>query len=199
MRATDFTAIDEVEELSSVSKSKTKGFKGPRDVEGIKALGVTPITDLGQFSVWHGSMQGESIYYIIDNSSQQAQIQLGCRERNNVLTHLNLYAAPGNTVKAVDFYRILITKLGKTLVADRQSPGSQAVWARLAKLPDVGVHGWLNGQAVNITPADREYAYGTPDGGRWSRANKTGVQSWISNKTPENTAARNMKLVAHKK
>ena len=122
-----------------------------------------------------------------------------CRDRNNVLDDLSLFAAPNNTVKAADFYRILITKLNKILVADRQSPGSQAVWAKLAKFPDVNVHGWLNGKPVNITPADREYAYGTEERGRWKMNSATGIQSWISNDTPENRAAKNMKLVAHKK
>jgi hypothetical protein len=192
--------LDEVEELDHVSKSKRQGFGGPRDIETLKRrYGVKEKLNLGDFSIWQESSGRQSIYYVVDNRTQRAQIQLMCRDRNNVLDDLSLFAAPNNTIKAADFYRILITKMNKILVADRQSPGSQAVWAKLAKFPDVNIHGWLGGKPVNITPADREYAYGTPDGGRWKRSSSAGVHSWVSNKNPENTDARNMKLVAHKK
>lgn len=192
-------SIDEVEELTRVSKSKKQGFRGPRDVTTLsKNFGLEQVLDTGNFSIWYGRVKGYAMYYVVDNTTQQAQIQLMAHERNNVLTDLNLFAAPGNTIKAADFYRILITKLNKVLVASQQSPGSQAVWAKLNKFPDVGIHGWADGKPVNIDTRDREYAYGTQPGGRWV-GSRTGVQQWTSNDTPENRAAKNMKLVAHKK
>lgn len=184
MRLSEFAQVDEVEEIE-YSKSKRQGFAGPRSLKALKSrFHIKQLLDLGKFSIWHVGSGQSSIYYIIDNRTEEAQIQLSCNERKNVLSSLNLFAAPGNTVKAVDFYRILITKLDKVLVGDRQSPGSQAVWAKLAKLPDVAVHGWLKGKPVNITPVDREEAYATSD------------QSYQS---PELKSAHDMKLVAHKK
>lgn len=187
--------LDEVEELDYVSKSKSRGFSGPRKLSKLRdEYDLTQKLDLGRFSIWSGSVRSESIYYIVDNQTQEAQIQLLCVEKRNVLNHLSLFAAPNNTVKAADFYRILITKLNKTLVANSQSPGSQAVWAKLNKFPDVNIHGWLNGEPVNITPDDREYAYasekeaqGQRRGGRRNGGN------------PEFNDAMKMQLVAHKK
>jgi hypothetical protein len=97
-----------------------------------------------------------------------------------------LDSAPGNTLRAADFYRILITQLKIILVADAQSPGGKAVWAKLNKFPDVSIHGWLKGKPVNITPDDDEYAYGT-------------YQDLLirGNRDNENTDALNMKLVAY--
>lgn len=202
MRAHELTT--EVEELDYVSKSKAKGFRGPRSVEALqKKLGLKKVLDQGNFSIWQGSrgtFGGKiTMYYVVDNRIGEAQIQLLCNERNNVLSDLNLFAAPGNTIKAVDFYRILITKLNKVLVGDRQSPGSQAVWAKLNKFPDVGIHGWLDGKPVNIDTRDREYAYGSA-ASKTLRLNPTnGTMRQVSNDSPENRDARNMKLVAHKK
>lgn len=177
-------SIDEVEEIE-LSRSKRAGYAGPRDIEVLsKGFNLKKVLDLGNFSIWRGSKYGNSIYYIVDNRTKQAQIQLTARERKNVLSHLNLFAAPGNTVKAADFYRLLITKLDKVLVGDRQSPGSQAVWAKLNKFPDVGIHGWLDGKPVNIDTRDREYAYG-------DRVGSIAPQEFKD--------AYNMKLVAHKK
>lgn len=185
MRLCEFISLDEVEELSWVSKSKRHGYGGPKKLKDLQErFNLKKLLDVGNFSIWSTKNRGDKIYYIIDNRTQTAQIQLTCTERNNVLTNLNLFAAPGNTIKAADFYRLLITKLDKVLVAAHQSPGSQAVWAKLAKFPDVGVHGWLHGKPVNITPQDRDYAYATSD------------QSYAS---PELKAAHDMKLVAHKK
>lgn len=187
MRAQEFTTIDEVEELDYVSKSKREGYRGPREIETLQKLyHVKQILDLGDFSIWRGHKFSVALYLIVDNHNGLAQIQLMTTERKNVLSNLSLFAAPNNKIKAADFYRILITKLNKVLVGDRQSPGSQAVWAKLAKFPDVNVHGWLNGKPVNITPADREYAYGT-------------LKTSGDYESPENMDAVKMKLVAHKK
>lgn len=194
--------LDEVEELDFISKSKSAGFRGPKNIYVIKdRYGAKKLLDTGRYSIWKSHEMGTSIYYVVDNKTDLAQIQLTATERNNVLSGLGLYAAPGNTIKAADFYRLLITKLNKVLVADKQSPGSQAVWAKLNKFPDVGVHGWLNGKAVNIDTKDREYAYGTSPkkSGRWVMNPSTGMQRWVSNDTPENRDAVKMKLVAHKK
>lgn len=189
---------NEVEELDSVSKSKRQGFRGPRKVSVIQSsFGAKKLLDAGNFSIWRGSERGQSLYYVVDNRTQEAQIQLMCLERNNVLKDLSLFAAPGNTIKAVDFYRLLITKLNKVLVASSQSPGSQAVWAKLNKFPDVGIHGWLNGKAVNIDTRDREYAY-APYQSSYEKDPATG-RLRQAKKSPELVDALNMKLVAHKK
>lgn len=198
MRAQEFYPVTEVEELSHVSKSKKQGFRGPRDICKLEhQFGIKQVLDLGNFSIWRGARDGFAMYYIVDNSTQQAQVQLLAHERKNVLTDLNLFAAPNNTVKAADFYRILITKLDKVLVAANQSPGSQAVWAKLNKFPDVNIHGWLDGKPVNIDPTDREYAYGNAEY-KYKKDPKTGLIVQIDPGQELKDATR-MKLVAHKK
>ena len=191
--------LDEVEELDSVSKSKRQGYMGPRNINVLqRQLGVNQLLNLKNFSIWSSSNGVQSIYYVVDDRTQEAQIQLRCEEKNNVLSYLDLFAAPNNTIKAADFYRILITKLNKVLVADRQSPGSQAVWAKLNTFPDVSIHGWLNGKPVNITAADREYAYAEPPENWLAGFNKTGRPRY-ARRSKELDDAYKMKLVAHKK
>lgn len=190
--------LDEVEELDYVSKSKKQGFRGPRKLSGIKSsFGAKELLNTGNFSIWRGHERGSSIYYIVDNRTGEAQIQLMAHERNNTLSGLSLFAAPGNTIKAADFYRLLITKLNKVLVASNQSPGSQAVWAKLNKFPDVNIHGWLDGKPVNIDTKDREYAYGDAKY-KYIKDPKTGLIKQISPSQELKDATR-MKLVAHKK
>lgn len=190
--------LDEVAELDHISKSKKSGFSGPRKLDDLKAqYKIKEVANLGKFSIWKGRRYADSLYYVIDNSTGLAQILLLAKEKNDVLSSLNLYAAPGNTVKAVEFYRALITKLNKTLVADLQSPGSKAVWAKLNKLPDVSIHGWLDGKPVNITAADQEYAYGNAEY-KYRKDPKTGLIKQIV-PGQELLDATRMKLVAHKK
>lgn len=181
------TSVTEVEELDYMRKSKAANWTGPRTLSRLK--GQYAYLDQqytsGNVSIWlaHGGTSRVT-YYGIDNTSHRAQIQLVCTDSNGVLKDLSLYAAPNNTIKAADFYHILITKLNKVLVATHQSPGSQTVWAKLNTFPDVAIHGWLNGKPVNITPDDREYAYATEPQSRQSQ---------------ELRDAHKMKLVAHKK
>jgi hypothetical protein len=45
-----------------------------------------------------------------------------------------VYAAPGNPVRAADFYNYLVQEQGLTLVSDKlQSPGGQRVWQELER------------------------------------------------------------------
>jgi len=73
---------------------------------------------------------------------------------------MGTYANSNNPVRASEFYYILITKLGLTLVSDKlQSPGGQAVWKQLEKKHrDVNIFGWdmKANKPVNVSTRDEE-------------------------------------------
>ena len=128
-------------------------------------------------------------YYAINPVNNKVDLMLEAYEKNNVLRSLRIRAiSKKNTLKAHDFYHYLITKLNKVLVADKQSPGGEAVWRQLQKFHrDVTIHGWLDGKPVNIDMNDPEYTH-APE-----------AQGWFDNDPPEIKAARKMELVASKK
>jgi hypothetical protein len=123
----------------------------------------------------------------INPTTGLSDMELRGYEKNKVLSNLTLVAHPGNTIKAHQFYHFLITKLNKTLVANRQSPGSTKVWGQLQRYHrDVGIHGWLNGKAINIDMQDQEYTH---------EPKPTDFRKI----PPESKDAYNMELVAYKK
>jgi hypothetical protein len=180
--------LDEVEEIDLKNPAKRASrleFTSRRDAEfssyvkDTKVVGKIRGNEVIEARGLFGSLR---IYMVINHKTGKNMLSVTCSEsKGGVLSDLGLAAAPGNTVSATELYHFLITKLGKTLVADRQTEGSQRVWQRLERLPDVGVHGWLKGKAVNIGTQDPE-AYGR-DGYDLS---------------PEQRDAVGMKLVAYK-
>ena len=181
--------LDEVEELDLKNPAKRASrleFTSRRDAEfssyvkDTKVVGKIRGNEVIEARGLFGSLR---IYMVINHKTGKNMLSVTCSEsKGGVLSDLGLAAAPGNTVSATELYHFLITKLGKTLVADRQTEGSQRVWQRLERLPDVGVHGWLKGRAVNIGTQDPE-AYGRDD----------------YDLSPEQLDALGMKLVAYKK
>jgi len=124
-------------------------------------------------------------YHAVNPDTGAVDISVDGDERNNVISNILLVANPGNTIKAHDFYHHLIMKHDKVLVHDLLSPGGKAVLKKLNTKyhATVSTHGWLDGKAVNVTDKDDEYVYGKEGEGN----------------APEQTAARRMKLVTHKK
>lgn len=114
------------------------------------------------FEIWQEYIGGQVSYHLFDPESQRAIITVfGSRYPNNPKSFViaGLYAAPGNPIRAAEFYRSLIHDLGLTLVSDRkQSPGGQKVWQQLERFSDVEVHGYdtKTGKVLNIGAGDEE-------------------------------------------
>lgn len=140
--------------------------------------------------VWRQYVRGEVNYHLFDTNTRLSTLTMfGTRYPGNVnsLIIMGVYASPGNTIRAADFYRFLIVKLGLTLISDRkQSPGGQRIWQQLGRMPSVQVYGFdtNTGQALNISPSDEEM-YAVPPGAAKSRETRY--------------IARNIRLAATKK
>jgi len=120
------------------------------------------LTDFGDYEIWQEYIGGQVSYHLFNPETRQAIITaFGSRYPGNPRSFVigGLYAAPGNPVRAAEFYRALIHELGLTLVSDRkQSPGGQKVWQQLEKFRDVEVHGYdtKTGEVLNIGAGDEE-------------------------------------------
>ena len=121
-----------------------------------------PVGDLGKYQIWRDYLGGQLSYHLFDPESRTVILTtFGSRYKNNPNSYIihGLYAAPGNPVKAHEFYRALVRDLGLTLVSDRkQSPGGNRVWQRLEAYPDVEVYGFdtETGEVMNIGARDAE-------------------------------------------
>ncbi len=79
-----------------------------------------------------------------------------------------LYAAPGNPVRAADFYKYLIIKQGLTMISDRlQSPGGLRVWQELERRfpQSISVYGFdtKTDEPINISTRDTSDTHVEPD------------------------------------
>ena len=190
MRAQDF-----VQEVQILSKVKGKGaepsqlpkFGRPiRPGEEVRYLGRR-IADWNGYEIWRDFQGGQVAYTLVDPATRQSIVHaFGSRYRRNPHSFViaGLYAAPGNPVRAAEFYRAMIQQLGITLISDRkQSPGGQRVWQQLEKFPDIEVYGYdtRSGEVLNIGAGDEEM-YAVPPGAARDRESKY--------------TARNIRLVA---
>lgn len=160
-----------IAELQILSKVKGKGSEPSRlpkmgreiaDGEEDRYLG-RPVSQIGSgLSVYRDIVDGEVNYHLFDEESRRAVLTVfGTRYPGNVDSMIisGLYASPDNPIRAAEFYRHLITKLGITLVSDRkQSPGGQRVWQQLERYPSVEVYAMdtRTGEILNIKPSDEE-------------------------------------------
>lgn len=96
----------------------------------------------------------QMIYHIWNQKSLRSTISVkgyfNPKSRN--LSHLELSSLNINTVPAHIFYATIIKLENISLEAKDQSIGAKKVWEKLAKMPGINVHGWLNGEPVNVTP-----------------------------------------------
>ena len=128
------------------------------------------VSDLNGLEIWRDYLGGQLSYHLYDPSTRQVLITaFGSRYQQNPHSFIigGLYAAPGNPIKAAEFYRALIQDLDLTLISDRkQSPGGQRVWQQLEAFPDVEIYGFdtRTGRVLNFGPQDTEmYAIGSGD------------------------------------
>jgi hypothetical protein len=91
----------------------------------------------GRLQVWRQNEGTVSSFSIYDPETRRATLTVkGSRYPGNPdsLIIFAVYAAPGNPVRAADFYNYLVQELGLTLVSDKlQSPGGQRVWQELER------------------------------------------------------------------
>lgn len=159
--------VDEVKLLARVKGKGSEPGQLPKFGREIKPgqeqryLGKK-IADFGDYEIWQEYIGGQVSYHLFNPATRQAIItSFGSRYPGNPHSFVisGLYAAPGNPIRAAEFYRALIHELGLTLVSDRkQSPGGQKVWQQLEKFRDVEVHGYdtRTGEVLNIGASDEE-------------------------------------------
>lgn len=116
----------------------------------------------GGLQVWRYNEGTVSSFAVFDPETRRATLNVsGSRYPNNPnsLIIFGVYAAPGNPVRAADFYNYLVQKQGLTLISDRyQSPGGKRVWQELER---------RFGRSINVyafdTKNDRPVNVGTQD------------------------------------
>lgn len=167
-----FSSFDDegITEVKILSKVKGKGsepsqlprYGRPIEPEQQERYLGTEVGRLGRYSIWRDWLGGQLSYHLFD--PQQRRVILttfGSQYKGNPQSYIihGLYAAPGNPVKAHQFYRALVRDQGITLISDRkQSPGGNRVWQQLEHYPDITVHGYdtRTGEVLNIRAQDQE-------------------------------------------
>jgi hypothetical protein len=169
---------NDIAEVKILSKVKGKGAdlsnlprSGGRVPQGqeTRYLGQK-VSDLNGYEIWRDYLGGQLSYHLWNPETRQVLITaFGSRYQQNPHSFIigGLYAAPGNPIRAAEFYRALIQDLDLTLISDRkQSPGGQRVWQQLEAFPDVEIYGFdtKTGKVLNFGPQDTEmYAIGSSD------------------------------------
>lgn len=160
----------EVTEVKILSKVKLKGQdlsnlprsggRIPYEQEN-RYLGRKQM-DLGPYEIWLQHLGGQVSYHLYDPAARRVMITtFGSRYRNNPRSYVvsGVFAAPGNPIRAAEFYHALILDLGLTMISDRkQSPGGQKVWQQMERFPDVEIYGYdtKTGEVINFGPKDIE-------------------------------------------
>lgn len=168
MRAQEF------QEVALLSKVKGKGEepsnlpKYGRPIlpkEEIKYLG-RQVGKMGRYEIWRDYVGSQVSYILVDPDTRRAIIHaFGSRYQRNPNSFIvaGLYAAPGNPVRASQFYHALIKELGLDLISDnKQSPGGYKVWRELERrFRDITVFGYdtKRNEPINVTASDEEMTH----------------------------------------
>ena len=159
-----------VTEVKILSKVKGKGSEPgqlPRfgkpiaDADKPRYLG-RQAGSMGRYEIWRDWLGGQLSYHLFDPQDRRVIVTtFGSQYKGNPDSYIihGLYAAPGNPVRAADFYRGLVKELGLTLISDRkQSPGGNKVWQQLEQFPDIEVYGYDTGtgEVKNFGAKDAE-------------------------------------------
>ena len=184
-----FADSQEVNEVKILSRIKGKGSEPsqlPRFGRAIEPekeeyyLGKR-VGKFAGYTIWRDWVGGQLGYHLFDPRERRVVITtFGSQYKGNPRSYIihGLYAAPGNPVKAHQFYRNLIVDQGLTLISDRkQSPGGNRVWQRLEAYPDINVYGYdtKTGEMLNFGARDAEM-YAIP-----ARAAKNPETKYIAN------------------
>lgn len=149
----------------------------------------------GGYQVWRYREGTNSSYSLYDPNTRRSTLSVsGSRYPNNPNSFIvfGVYAAPGNPVRASEFYKFLITELGLTLVSDRfQSEGGYKVWQELErrypKTVTVYAFNTKTNDLINAGTNDTEFTHVTSQD--LDRAPE-GMRNELKN------VANNMRLVA---
>ncbi len=149
----------------------------------------------GKLQVWRQNEGTVSSFSIYDPETRRATLTVkGSRYPDNPdsLIIFAVYAAPGNPVRAADFYNYLVQELGLTLVSDKlQSPGGQRVWQelerRFGRSIDVFAFDTKTDMPVNVGTGDPEETHVS-----WAELEKTAPGM----RQERGRIARNIRLVA---
>jgi GNAT superfamily N-acetyltransferase len=159
-----------VSEVKILSKVKGKGSEPsqlPRygrpiaPADQTRYLG-TKVADWQGREIWRDYLGGQLSLHLFDPQDRRVIVTtFGSQYKGNPDSYIihGLYAAPGNPVRAADFYRGLVKELGLTLISDRkQSPGGNRVWQQLEQFPDIEVYGYdtATGEVKNFGARDAE-------------------------------------------
>lgn len=159
--------LEEVQILSQVKGKGSEPSQLPRFGRPIEPgkeeyyLGKR-VARFNGYHIYQDWLGGQLSYHLFDPKGRTVVLTtFGSQYKGNPNSYIvhGLYAAPGNTVKAHQFYRALIKNLGLTLISDRkQSPGGNRVWQRLETYPDIEVYGYDTqaNQALNISAKNHE-------------------------------------------
>lgn len=96
--------------------------------------------------------RGTKKFVVFDKNQQRFTFFLSYNDAKNAKTIsiAVLMTSSYNKLHADVFYHELI-KRDYILTTSMQSEGGQFVWSKLAKYPDVGIHGWYKGKPVNVS------------------------------------------------
>lgn len=137
----------------------------------------------------------DAFYYTVDENGKTTMFVLG-NQKNNTFEIAIKAAKKNNPFKMFELYAFLIKKLNLVLSTTSQTEAGRRVWSKLATVPGISIHGWLDGKPLNIhLNKDQElvYALSDIDGTKYHKPKK-GTEDYLS--VEEINA---VKLVAHKK
>ena len=162
--------LDEVITLPGISKKgrnldnlPRRGKPIPRGREE-EILGRKVGRMPGGLEVWRFNEGTVSSFAVYDPETRRATLNIsGSRYPGNPdsLIIFGVYAAPGNPVRAADFYNYLVQELGLTLVSDKlQSPGGQRVWQelerRFGRSIDIFAFDTKTNRPINVSTRDED-------------------------------------------
>jgi hypothetical protein len=168
MRAQEFQEVQLLTRVKGKGEEPSNLPKYGRPIlpkEEITYLGKK-IGNMGRYEIWRDYVGSQVSYILVDPESRRAIIHaFGSRYQRNPNSFIvaGLYAAPGNPVRASQFYHALITELGLDIISDiKQSPGGYKVWRELERrFRDVTVYGYdtKRNELLNVTARDEEMTH----------------------------------------
>jgi hypothetical protein len=165
MRAQEFQEVQLLTRVKGKGEEPSNLPKYGRPIlpkEEIKYLGKK-VGNMGRYEIWRDYVGSQVSYILVDPESRRAIIHaFGSRYQRNPNSFIvaGLYAAPGNPVRASQFYHALSTELGLDKISDnKQSPGGYKVWRELERrFRDVMIYGYdtKRNELLNVTARDED-------------------------------------------
>lgn len=147
------------------------------------------------YNIYKTMHSTDVFYYTVDENGKTTMFVLG-NQKNNTFEITIKAAKKNNPFKMFELYVFLIKKLNLVLSTSSQTEAGRRVWSKLATVPGISIHGWIDGKPLNIhLNKDQElvYAFSDLDGTKYQKPHK-GTEDYLS---VEEIKA--VKLVAHKK